>query len=79
MIMDAERSKARMNRPSGNDDTLYQKEDKFFHYSAHVDKSLKDKIKLGEYVDLAKLIVKKNLVRNRTCNQERSERHHARG
>ena len=60
LIRDAEHLKASVTRPSGKKDLLYvhQCDDAFFHYTAHVDKVLKEKIKKGEFMELEKLLPK---------------------
>ena len=70
MILDVERSKAQMARPTGtnsitkaladnNSDHCYAEDDLFFHLMAHVDKSIQNKLKKGEVdIDISKLLVK---------------------
>ena len=58
MVLEAERSKAKILQPSGNDDFVYHGDQYFHNFSAHVDKSLREKIERGEFVDLGKLLIK---------------------
>ena len=64
MVKDAEQSKPKMVRPTGMDDVIYTRDDQFFHYTAHIDKSLREKIKKGEFVDLFGSLVRNSLVKD---------------
>ena len=62
MIKEAEHLKASFTRPSGKSraDLMYVHEcdDAYFHYTSHVDKQTREKIKRGEFVELEKLLPK---------------------
>ena len=71
MITDAEWSRANIFKPPGGNEVLLKSfhtkmisemDDDFFHYSAHIDNTLVQKIEKGEYVDLAKLLPKEKLL-----------------
>ena len=61
MIIEAERSKAKLNKPAAKDvEYSYSCDDEFFCLSSHVDKSIRDNIQNGKVdFDLRKLIVKR--------------------
>ena len=63
LIIETERSKAKLNNPTGKIvEYHYTCDDEFFYLSLHVDKVLRDKIKNGEIdIDLSKLIIKRKL------------------
>ena len=70
MVLDAERFKATIAAPQGNEIVPYHNlhrdnypmvpggpsDDKFFHLTCHIDKSLRAKIEKGEFVELEKLL-----------------------
>ena len=76
LILDAERSKAQIDRPSDESKTscnsyvrsqgeIFYPEDYLFqHFSAHVEKSLQDKIKRSKFVHLSKLLPKNDKTRS---------------
>ena len=72
-ILDAEKFRASINNPKGNDNEINSnlkliadslnkltsnEDDDFFHVTCHVDHNLRSKIEKGEFVDLDKLIPK---------------------
>ena len=61
LILDAERFKASVLPPKGNDnnDVRYlEDDDEFFHLTCHIDTTLKKRIAGGEFVDLDRLLPK---------------------
>ena len=74
IILDAERFKALVEQPKGNDTQLISlktsaesgiTDDEFFHLTCHIDMTLKSKIEKGEFIELEKL-----LPRDRVDRQE---------
>ena len=62
LILEAERSKAKINQPTGKGIEHHYRltcDDEFFYLSSHVDKTIRDKIRNGEVdIDLSRLILK---------------------
>ena len=65
IVLDVERSKARIQPPKGRSSLEFHKfmqnsddDDEFFHVTCHIDKNLRGKIAHGEFVDLEKLLPK---------------------
>ena len=65
LVKSAERSKAEIFKPPGKDQnklSVYEQDDEFFHYTAHIDEATIAKIEMGKFVDLAKLLPKEKVV-----------------
>ena len=88
IIHDVELAKAKILQLPGKDsDFKHTKhllcDESYFHYAAHVDRSIRNKIKKGQYVDLEKLLLKNRrlsrnenrmefIIKNRTPSCRRS-------
>ena len=58
LILEAEKFKASVQPPKGNDQQFTQDDDEFFHLSCHIDANLKKRIENGEFVELDRLLPK---------------------
>ena len=63
LIKQAELSKAKLLRPSG-EQYDYSRDDDFYHFMAHIDKGLQEKIRKGEFIELNKLLVRRKPILN---------------
>ena len=63
LIKQAELSKAKLLRPSG-EQYDYSRDDDFYHFMAHIDKGLQEKIRKGEFIQLNKLLVRRKPILN---------------
>ena len=73
MILDAERFKAAVDRPSGKEmPNLFPTQtvdDEFFHLTCHIDSNLVPKIERGEFIELEKLLPRDPTRRMNDCGR----------